>query len=153
MPPETRWFDDFKPGDVAEFGDRVVTEAEIIAFATDYDPQPFHIDPVAARSSVFGHLVASGWHTGSLVMRLMVDHFITPESFMGSPGFDELRWTRPVLPGDRLHVRVTVLQSVPSRSKPDRGVVHSLTETFNQHGDVVMTMRGMVMVRRRPVED
>ncbi|MCX7381641.1 MAG: MaoC family dehydratase [Alphaproteobacteria bacterium] len=150
MPPPTRWFDDIKPGDTADFGDHLMTEEAIIAFARDYDPQPFHIDREAAKSSVFGGIIASGWHTGSVVMRLMVDHYISPGSFMGSPGLDELRWIVPVRPGDRLRVRVTVTETIPSRSKPDRGIVRSVTETFNHKGEMVMSSRGMVMVMRQP---
>jgi acyl dehydratase len=150
MPPPNRWFEDFKPGDVARFGDCEMTEAEIIAFATSYDPQPFHTDPEAARDSIFGGLIASGWNTASVVMRLLVDHYISPGSSLGSPGIDELRWLKPVRPGDRLSVRVTVQECIPSRSKPDRGVVRSLTEAINQHGEPVMSMRGMNMLRTRP---
>jgi acyl dehydratase len=151
MTRPTRWFEDLHPGEVAEFGDYAMTASEVVEFATRFDPQPFHTDPVAARDSIFGGLVASGWHTGSAVMRMLVDHYVTPESSMGSPGLDEIRWLKPVRPGDRLRVRVTVLEAIPSRSKPDRGVIRSLTEAINQDGEVVMTMRGMNMIRRRPV--
>jgi acyl dehydratase len=150
MPRPTRWFEDFAPGAVYAFGDHVMDEAEVIAFATRFDPQPFHIDEAAARDSIFGGLIASGWHTGSVVMRLMVDHYLSPESSLGSPGVDEIRWIVPVRPGDRLRVRITVLSAVASRSKPDRGIIHSLTEVLNQKDQVVMTMKGMGMFRRRP---
>ncbi len=152
MTRSTRWFEDFQPGDVASFGDHVMSEAEIIAFATQYDPQPFHLDAEAAKSSIFGGLIASGWNTASVVMRMIVDHYLFTESSMGSPGIDALRWLKPVRPGDRLHVRMTVLESIPSRSKPDRGVVRSRTEALNQNGEVVMSMLGMSMYRRRPIE-
>jgi len=145
-----RWFEDFLPGDVAEFGDYPMTEAEIIAFAERYDPQAFHTDPVAAQGSVYGGLIASGWHTAAAMMRLLVDHAIPPNASLGSPGVDELRWLKPVRPHDRLRVRVTVQEAVASRSKPDRGVVRSFTEVLNQKGEVVMTLRSMVMYRRRP---
>lgn len=150
MTRPTRWFDDIQAGDVSEFGDYEMTEAEVRAFATAYDPQPFHIDEAAAEQSIFGGLIASGWHTGSVVMRMMVDHYLSPESSMGSPGIDEVRWIVPVRPGDRLRVRITVLSAVASRSKPDRGIVHSLTEVLNQKDQVVMTLKGMGMIRRRP---
>ena len=150
MTRPTRWIDDIRAGDVSEFGDYEMVEAEVRAFATAFDPQPFHIDPAAAQDSIFGGLIASGWHTGSAVMRMMVDHYLSPESSMGSPGIDEVRWIVPVRPGDRIRVRITVLSVVPSRSKPDRGIVHSLTEVLNQKDQVVMTMKGMGMIRRRP---
>jgi acyl dehydratase len=145
-----RWLEDFHPGDVAEFGDYPITEAEIIAFAERYDPQSFHTDAAAAAAGPYGGLIASGWQTAGVMMRLLVEHFIPPNASLGSPGVDELRWPKPVRPGDRLRVRVTVQEVVPSRSKPDRGVVRSLTEVLNQHGETVMTTRGMVMYRRRP---
>lgn len=150
MPPPTRWFEDLVPGTVTSFGDHLMTEEEIVGFATRYDPQPFHIDPEAARGSIFGGLIASGWNTAGVVMRMLVDHYISRETSLGSPGIDELRWLKPVRPGDRLSVRVTVLECIPSRSKPDRGVVRSLTEALNQNGEVVMSMRGMTMLRTRP---
>jgi acyl dehydratase len=150
MAPPVRWFEDFKPGDVFEFGDYLMAEAEVLEFAGKYDPQPFHVDAEAAKDTIFGGLIASGWHTCSAVMRMMVDEFVPANASMGSPGIDELRWIKPVRPGDRLRVRITVVESVPSRSKPDRGVVKSFSETLNQHGEVVMTSKGMVMYRRRP---
>ena len=149
MPP-TRWFEDFAVGDTATFGGHEVTEQEIIRFATEYDPQPFHTDPAAARDSIFGGLIASGWNTAAIMMRALVDHYVSAESSLGSPGIDELRWTQPVRPGDRLRVRVTVTETIPSRSKPDRGVVRAFTEVLNQRDEVVMTMQGMTMHRRRP---
>ena len=150
MPRPTRWFEDITTGSVYEFGDHEMTGADIIEFASRFNPQPFHIDPAAAGDSIFGGLIASGWHTGSVVMRLMVDHYLTPESSLGSPGVDEIRWIVPVRPGDRLRVRITVLDTVPSRSKPDRGIVHSRTEVLNQNDQMVMTLKGMAMIRRRP---
>ena len=145
MPPPTRWFADFAPGSVTSFGDHLMTEAEITGFAASYDPQPFHTDPEAARHSIFGGLIASGWNTASVVMRMLVDHYLPPASSLGSPGIDELRWLKPVRPGDRLSV-----EGIPSRSKPDRGVVRQLTEALNQNGEVVMSLRGMTMLRTRP---
>jgi len=144
-----RYFEDYLPGAVHEFGSVQVDEAGIIDFARRYDPQEFHIDPVAAARGPFGGLIASGWHTGSLMMRLFVDHYLSPVSSLGSPGIDELRWLRPVRPGDTLRVRATILETKRSRSKPDRGVVRTLSEVLNQSGEVVMTMNAMTLVRCR----
>ena len=148
--PKERWFDDFVVGEVFEFGDRLVTEEEIVDFARRYDPQPFHTDPQAATQSSFGGLVASGWMTAALLMREMCDHFISQRSAMGSPGVDELRWLRPVRPGNRLHVRVTIAETRASQSKPDRGVIVLRQEALNQAGELVMSLLGRAMVRRRP---
>jgi acyl dehydratase len=145
-----RWFEDFVPGMVTEFGDYVITESEIIDFARRYDPQPFHTDPEAAKHSNFGGLIASGWNTIGAMMRMMVDHYVPGNASLGSPGIDEIRWLQPVRPGDRLRVRVTVQEATRSRSKPDRGVVRSLNEVLNQRGEVVMTMRGMMLMRAQP---
>ena len=150
LPPPQRCFEDFEVGEVFSFGDTLVTEAEIIEFARRYDPQTFHTDPDAARHSSFGGLVASGWMTGSLMMRMMCDHFIAPASAMGSPGLDTLRWLEPVRPGDRLSVRVTILATRASRSKPDRGVLQLRQEALNQHGRVVMQADSLALMRRRP---
>lgn len=150
MPAPERWFEDLLPGAVFEFGDYEMTEAEIIAFASKYDPQAFHIDPDAAKASIFGGLIASGWHTSGAMMRMMVDHFIHAPASLGSPGVDEVRWLKPVRPGDRLRLRITTNETIPSRSRPDRGVVKFFTEVLNQADDVVMTVRGMFMLLRRP---
>jgi len=150
VPVRQRWFEDYPVGERFEVGDYPITEREIIAFATRYDPQPFHVDPVAAASSPFGGLIASGWMTASVMMRLMVDHVISPVSSMGSPGIDELRWIRPVRPGDRLRLRVTVLAARRSQSRPDRGLVQMLQEAINQDDAVVTTVRGWGMYRCRP---
>ena len=151
MPTQERWFEDFQPGDVAEFGDHEMTEAEIVAFAARYDPQPFHLAAEAAEASLFGGLIASGWNTAAVMMRLLVEHFIPRQASLGSTGVDQLRWLRPVRPGDRLRVRVRVQKCVPSRSKPDRGVVRLLIDVLNQHGAVVMNVRSMALLRRRPL--
>ena len=145
VPLKERYFEDYIVGEVTEFGDYAVTEEEIIAFARAYDPQPFHTDPEAGKASHFGGLIASGWMTGAIVMRLYCDHFIPPHSAMGSPGVDKLRWLRPVRPGDRLHARATILATVRSRSKPDRGVVTILQEAVNQDGVTVMSYEGRAM--------
>ncbi|OJY63456.1 MAG: acyl dehydratase [Rhodospirillales bacterium 70-18] len=151
MAAPERWFEDFTPGLVSEFGDHEITEQEIIDFARRYDPQPFHTDPEAAKRSSFGGLIASGWNTVGVLMRMLVDHQVPANASLGSPGIDEIRWLKPVRPGDRLRARVTVQEATRSRSKPDRGVVRSLNEVLNQHGEVVMTMRGMMLLRARDV--
>lgn len=145
-----RYFEDFQPGDVSEHGPYVVSREEIIAFATQFDPQPFHLSDEAARDSIFGGLVASGWHTASLCHRLLVDSFLGQTSSLGSPGLDELRWLKPVRPGDTLHVRVEVVSATPSRSKPDRGAIKLRMEVRNQKDEVVMTELANVLFGRRP---
>lgn len=138
MPERT--FEDFEAGQVHELGTHTVTEEEILAFAREFDPQPFHLDPKAARDSVFGGLIASGWHTGSLWMRLYVDSLLGGAASMGSPGIEELRWLAPVRPGDTLAGRLTVLETTPSERRPDRGTVRIRGEMVNQDGVTVLTM-------------
>jgi len=149
VPYKKRYFEDYPIGEITEFGDYPVTEQEIVDFAKRYDPQPFHTDPAAARDSNFGGLIASGWMTASAAMRMMVDHYISPLSSMGSPGVDELRWLRPVRPGDRLRMRVTVVESRRSQSKPDRGMLRFAWEMVNQDNTQVMTMNGWGMYKAR----
>jgi acyl dehydratase len=149
VPYRQRYFEDYAVGEVAEFGDHPVTEHEIVEFARRYDPQPFHVDTEAAKASVFGGLIASGWMTASCAMRMLVDHFISPLSSMGSPGVDELRWLQPVRPGDRLRMRVTTLESRRSQSKPDRGMLRFRWEVLRTDGAVVMTMTGWGMYEAR----
>jgi acyl dehydratase len=144
------YFEDFPPGDVRESPARTVTRDEILTFARQFDPQPFHLDDEAAKRSIFGGLLASGWHTCAIYMRLMWETFLKDTASLGSPGVDEIRWVKPVRPGDTLRVRFTVVEAVPSRSKPDRGIVRVLSEVFNQHDEIVMTMRGLGMYARRP---
>ncbi len=144
-----RYFDDFTVGQVNEFPPRPVSEAEIVAFAREYDPQPFHIDREAAARTPYGGIIASGWHTIGMTMRLMVDHLISASASMGSPGVERLRWIKPVRPGDVLTLRGTIVETKASSSKPDRGVVVTEYELRNQDGDVVMTMRGKGMYGRR----
>jgi acyl dehydratase len=148
-PQEDRYFEDYLPGAVHEFGSVTIGEAEIIEFARRFDPQPFHIDPETAKQSAFGGLIASGWHTASLTMRLLVDHYVSRVASLGSPGVDEVRWRKPVRPGDILSVRVTILESKLSRSKPGQGTTRSLVEVLNQHREVVMTWKGIGLVRCR----
>lgn len=150
VPPKERWFDDYAEGETFEFGDHLVTEEEIVEFARRYDPQAFHLDAAAAAQSHFGGLVASGWMTAGVLMRLLCDHFISPLSSMGSPGIERLRWHRPVRPGDRLRARVRVGPVRRSATRPDRGIVATESEVLNQHGEVVMSMSGSGFYLRRP---
>ena len=133
-----------------EFGHIAVTESEIIDFARLFDPQPMHLDPQAAARGHFGGLIASGWHTASMMMRLLVDHFLPGHASIASPGIDELRWTHPVRPGDVLRLKVTVLDAIRSRSKPDRGMIRTLIEVLNQNDRLVMSLKAMNLLRLRP---
>jgi len=144
-----RYFEDYVPGLIMDCGSFTMSEADIIAFAKEYDPQPFHVDPVAAEDGPFGGLIASGWHTTSMMMRQLVEHWLTPESSLGAAGVDELRWPKPVRPGDTLHVRVTVLEARRSASKPDRGIVKTLAELINQDGDLVMKLTAVNFILLR----
>ena len=144
-----RYFEDYTPGSVAEYGEIVIEETGIIQFASRHDPQYIHIDRDAAERGPFGGLIASGWHTASVMMRLLVDRFLPKTASLGSPGIDELRWLRPVRPGDVLRVRVTVLDATRSRSKPDRGMVRTLVEVLNQNEEVVMSLKPMNMIACR----
>lgn len=145
------YFEDFEVGNVIEVGGCTVSEAEIIEFATRFDPQPFHVDAATAAQSMFGGIIASGWHTCSMMMRLMVDGYMRNSSSLGSPGVDEVRWLKPVRGGDILTVRCAVLESVPSSSRPDRGVIFTQWEATNQRGELVATIKGRGMFGRRPV--
>ena len=145
-----RYFEDFAPGDVIELGSRTITKDSIVAFAREFDPQPFHTDEAAAARSIYGGLLASGWHTGSLAMRILYDGLLKDTVSLGSPGIDQLRWLKPVRPGDTLSLRMTILEAVPSRTRPDRGLVRSMMEMRNQHGEVVLTIRGLSLLGRRP---
>ena len=145
-----RWFEDYVPGSVHELGRVEVDLEELLAFGRRFDPQPFHVDAQAAAQSNFGGLIASGWHTAAMMMRLLALNFLCPESSLGAPGIDELRWPRPVRPGDVLSVRVTVMEARRSQSKPDRGIIHSLIEVLNQNGEVAMTCKPTNLVRCRP---
>jgi acyl dehydratase len=151
-PRDDRYLEDYEPGTSYTYGSVTLDEAAIIAFARDYDPQPFHIDPEAAAESVYGGLIASGWHTCCVMMRLLVDHVLSPVSSLGSPGCDELRWLQPVRPGDTLDVRISFHVSRRSRSKPDRGLVAASIEILNQAGEVVMTMKTTLYLRARDPE-
>lgn len=136
-----RYFEDYAPGLTVDCGSFTLTEEEIVSFAKEYDPQPFHVDPAAAAAGPVGGLIASGWHTTSMMMRLLVDNFISGETGLGAAAIDEIRWPRPVRPGDTLRVRAEVTGARRSRSKPDRGIVTSFVEITNQRGETVMTMK------------
>jgi acyl dehydratase len=150
-PIDDRWFEDYVPGDVHEFGSVTVTEEEILSFAGRFDPQPIHVDPEYAADGPFGGLIASGWHTASLFMRMFTDHYLSKVASLASPGIDELRWTAPVRPGDTLRARVTVAEARASRSKPDRGLVRSDIAVLNQDDVTVLTMSAVNILRRRSV--
>lgn len=145
-----RWFEDYLPGTVHELGTVTVDEAEVLEFARRFDPQPIHTDPGFAARGPFGGIIASGWHTCSLMMQRYAVDYLSPASSLASPGMDELRWLQPVRPGDALTVRVTIESARASDSKPDRGVVRSLIEVLNQRGEPVMTMHAVNMIARRP---
>ena len=147
--PAILYFEDYVPGRTVDCGTFSVSEAEIIAFAREYDPQPFHTDPVGAAGGPFGGLIASGWQTTSMMMRLLVERFVSPESGLGAAGVDEIRWPKPVRPGDTLHVRASVLEARRSKSKPDRGIVRSLAEVTNQHDETVLRMTAINFVLLR----
>ncbi len=151
LPSSRRYFEDYPVGLVDEFGDIAITAEDIVEFARRYDPQPMHIDADIAARGPFGSLIASGWHTAALIMPLFVEHFLSKLATLPSPGIDELRWVRPVRPGDRLRVRVTVTEARRSASKPDRGMVRSLVEVLNQNGELVMSQRPMNLIRCRSV--
>jgi acyl dehydratase len=143
------FFEDFQVGRVWELPGPTLTRESIVEFARRYDPQPFHVDEEAAKESVFEGLIASGWHTVSLCMRMICDAYLLEAASMGSPGVKEVRWLKPVRPGDRIRMRMSVLDAKPSASKPDRGTVLHLWEVFNQENDLVMRMEGYGMFKRR----
>ena len=144
-----QFYEDIVVGKVHRFGAYAVTREEVIAFATKFDPQPFHLDDAAAAQTHFGRLSASGWHTASVVMRLFVEHYLSKVATLPSPGIDELRWLRPVYPGDTLTVETEVLEKRRSQSKPDRGIFTTATRVFNQDGVMVLSMTSRAMVRAR----
>ncbi|GAB7546941.1 MaoC family dehydratase [Cupriavidus sp. CuC1] len=146
----TLYFEDFAVGSKRDLGSHLVTEEEILAFARQYDPQPFHVDKEAAQKSIYKNLISSGWMTCSIMMRLLVDNMTSKAASMGSPGVDEIRWLKPVYAGDTLSVSLVVLDARASSSKPDRGVVHTQWEATNQRGELVCTVKGMGMYGRRP---
>jgi acyl dehydratase len=144
-----RYWEDFRVGEVEQIGGRKVERDEIIAFARQFDPQPFHIDEAAAAGSMYGGLIASGWHTCAMVMRMMCDAYLVQSASVGSPGIDNLKWLKPVRPGDSIRAQRTTLESRASKSRPEIGIVRNLWEVFNQEGELVMTMEGYGMFKRR----
>lgn len=150
VPVTHRFFEDYRPGSEWTYGPITMRESDILDFAVRYDPQPIHTDPRAAAAGPFGGLIASGWHTIAVVMRVLVENYLSHVAALVSPGVDELRWLEPVRPGDVLYVHVTILETTPSRSKPDRGLIRSSVETLNQRDQVVMSFKAMNLMRRRP---
>ena len=144
-----RYFEDYVVGAVYEYGYVSVSEAEIIAFAEQFDPQPIHVDTRFAGSGPFGGVIASGWHTASIAMRLVVAHYLSRAASLASPGVDELRWPAPVRPGDSLRLRATIVEARRSRSKPDRGLVRTRAELLNQHDETVLSLVAMNLLRLR----
>lgn len=144
------YWEDFPPGKVYEHGARTLGEDEIIAFAREWDPQRYHTDPLAAAATPYGGLIASGWHTGCVMMRLMCDAYLRDSSCIGSPGIDEWRFALPVRPGDTLRYRATVLESRPSATKPDRGIVKWRWELLNQRNEIAVSALGTQFFLRRP---
>ncbi len=153
MSKSSWYFEDFFVGQEIPLGTRTVSEEEIVAFATQFDPQPFHVDHDAAAASVFGGVIASGWHTCSMMMRMVVDGLMASAASMGSPGLDKVRWILPVRAGDTLSVSYLTTAVKASASRPDRGVVWSTWQAVNQHGQLVCTIEGMGMFGRRPTAD
>jgi acyl dehydratase len=142
-PIEDRYFEDYLPGFEQVYGPAAVTEAEVVEFGRRFDPQDMHMDPDKAARGPFGGLIASGWHTAALLMRLYATHYLSHVASLASPGLDELRWHKPVRPGDEISIRVRILEANRSRTKPDRGMVRTQVEAFNQSGEVVMSLKAM----------
>jgi acyl dehydratase len=147
--PNNRYFEDYVAGSVHEFGTITVEEPEVIDFGKRFVPLSYHTDPALAKTSIYGGLIASGWHTAALMMRLYTDNYLSKVANLGSPGCDELKWDRPVFPGDDLSIRVTVLEARRSESKPDRGIIRSFVEVLNQNREVVMSVKMVNFVRSR----
>ena len=143
------YFEDFRTGGVAEYGPRLVTREEIVAFSAEFDPQPMHLDEAAAAASMFGGLAASGWHTCCLMMRMLADGFILNSSSMGAPGVDEVRWLKPLRPGTRISVRTTVLEVRASQRRPDLGLVKMLVEVLDDARMQLMTLNTSLMFALR----
>jgi len=148
-PPGDRYFEDYRPGSVHEFGSITVEEEDVIEFGKRYVPLSYHVDKEAARKSIYGGLIASGWQTAALMMRIYTENYLSHVANLGSPGGDELRWNKPVFPGDQLSVRATVMEARRSESRPDRGIVRTWIEVLNQKREVVMTMKMVNFVKCR----
>jgi acyl dehydratase len=151
--PELLHHEDFPVGQVTTFGRYEVTREEVLRFAAAYDPQPFHLDDEAAANSLFGRLAASGWHTCAMAMRMMCDGYLLRSASLGSPGLEDIRWKQPVYPGDVLHVRMTVLESRPMRSRPGVGLMRARWEVLNQDDALCAEFAGWGMFRRRTSAD
>ncbi len=145
-----RWFEDYLVGAVYEYGYLDVSEEEILGFARRFDPQPIHVDPEFAAGGPYGGLIGSGWHSAGLAMRLLADHYLSRVASLGSPGVDELRWQVPLRPGDTVRLRTTIVETRPSRSKPDRGIVITDAELINQHDGRPISFRAANLLLRRP---
>lgn len=143
------YWDDFTPGWTYESPARTLTADEIVRFAREYDPQVFHTDPEAAKATPFGGLIASGWQTCGVMMRLMCDGYLVESACLGSPGLEELRWLKPVRPGDALRLRAEALEQTPSQTQPNRGTVKFRWEVLNQNDEVVCAIVGRQLFRRR----
>lgn len=151
MPSQApRYWDDYEVGQKFALGSTSFTADEIVDFGRRFDPQSFHVDADAARQSMFGGLIASGWHVTAKLMRLFVDNYVDQRTALGSPGVDEVRWLKPVRPGDTLDAWVECAGKVPSKSRPEMGIIHEHWRATNQKGELVMTLKGTNMVRRRP---
>ncbi|CAN0490972.1 unnamed protein product, partial [Phaeothamnion confervicola] len=144
------YWEDFKPGLVFEHGPRRLPRDEMVAFAAEFDPQPMHLDEVAARDTMLGGLAASGWYVCCILMRMCVDAFVGESSSMGAPGVEEVKWLLPVRPDDELSLRATVLETRASKSRPDMGLVRYEFELFDKGGRRVMTLTTSLMMGRRP---
>ena len=147
---DNRWFEDYPVGLTAEHGAVTMTEADIVEFARQYDPQPFHVDPVGAGHGPFAGLIASGWHTAAVMMRLYADHFLSHTASLGGPAVDELRWEKPVRPGDTLRLGVQVLEARPSSTRPERGILRAAVTMKNQQQDIVFRCVVTNFLLRRP---
>lgn len=151
-PIDDRYFEDYHPGSVYEYGHLTVTEADILDFARQYDPQSIHTDPTFAETGPFGRLIASGWQSAGLAMRLLVGHYLSQVASLASPGVDELRWSVPLHPGDVVRVRTSIVESRLSKSKPDRGIVRTDVELLNQEDKCPVSFRAMNFLKcRNPV--
>lgn len=147
------FYEDLRMGTVRKFGQYEVSREEVIDFATKYDPQPFHLDDAAAAETHFGRLSASGWHTCSMTMRMMVDDMAdNPSAGLGSPGIDQLRWKKPVFPGDTLRCETELIEKRRSASRPEMGIFKSRVRTFNQNDEIVLEMVSNALIRTRSPE-
>ena len=147
------YFEDFSPGEVREYGSMEVNAHRIKSFAEQFDPQPFHLDEVAARETMAGGLIASGWHTAAMLMRMNYDGFLNRMASQGGLGVEEINWVKPVRPGDRLSARCTIVSARPSKSKPQLGLVDFHFDVLNQQGETVMTQKLLALVERRPAAE